>query len=691
MRIFKYGKVLLGIAICICLFISPAAVCAQEIQDGDVTEYFQDDAWRQAHSGFQEMECVGGFLDTEDIRVEIPDVQSSRTLDAYWSSMGSDYYYNQISDIQQEVWDRAEYECQRVLLSDDRATQVHVDCWDLNISIEDARPLVDMFKFSNSQYYFLMNVWSYQYSVSGRVSALDLYIFDDFVDGSARRMATEQFRRQIDSWVAQIKTGNNEEDRERIAHDLIGNNTIYKENPLDQSAYSMVCLNETVCAGYAATMQLLMNAVGIDAIVVTSPNHAWNAVKIHGEWYLVDVTWDDVDELQTVGYSFYNVAQMTDRNHQPLPMWSGILPQLLYCSGSGMHSYSSPYFTEGNLKYFIVNQNPSQGGYMAKVIGTTDGSTSVTVPDMTSNPSDSRMYDVIPDILLSRDSAKVDQGGLLRLTTKNIYKSGQVSWSSSNSGIASVDANGCVTGISEGRAEITASCGAASARCVVYVTDRVSTQPQPTPAPQPTPVPQPTPGPTPAPGNQPIGDYYATYDSCLFYRDTSGNTRCYTADGNQVINEFKCDGIYTYFFQADGTAMRDRLSYHPDGVHVVYFDSAGHEVFSDFANVRRTIAGDEVDDYCFFDTYGYLYVDVVTYDRAGKELFYANQYGVLERGRWFQFSNTVMCADGAPWAGAAGCYGYANADGTLMKDTWTYDWEGRLCYMQGNGAAAYPY
>ena len=182
---------------------------------------------------------------------------------------------------------------------------------------------------------------------------------------------------------------------------------------------------------------------------------------------------------------------------------------------------------------------------------------------------------------------------------------------------------------------------------------------------------------------------FATYDGCDFYRDANGDITCIRQNGTSVINEFKCDGTYTYYFQQDGTAMKNRLTYHPDGVHVIYFDEYGHEVFSDFANVKKTISGEEVDDYCFFDTFGYLYVDVVTYDKSGTKLYYANPYGVLERGKWFKFSDTVMCADGTPWSGAAGNFGYANADGTLMKDTYTYNWEGRLVYMQGNGAMMY--
>ncbi|MBE5946425.1 MAG: leucine-rich repeat domain-containing protein [Lachnospiraceae bacterium] len=182
--------------------------------------------------------------------------------------------------------------------------------------------------------------------------------------------------------------------------------------------------------------------------------------------------------------------------------------------------------------------------------------------------------------------------------------------------------------------------------------------------------------------------YNITVNGGTFEKDANG-VYYYELDGVRITDAFFCDGIYTYYLQYDGSPMMDRLTYHPDGEHIIYFDENGHEVFSDFANIKVTIAGEKVDDYCFFDVNGYLYVDVVTYDKEGKNLYYANPYGVLERDNWFQFSDTVMCADGTPWEGAAGGFGYANADGTLMVNTYTYDWEGRLCYMQGNGVALY--
>lgn len=184
---------------------------------------------------------------------------------------------------------------------------------------------------------------------------------------------------------------------------------------------------------------------------------------------------------------------------------------------------------------------------------------------------------------------------------------------------------------------------------------------------------------------------FATYEGFTFVRNLDDNITCIDSEGNKVINQFKCDGTYTYYFQADGTAMKNRLTYHPDGEHVIYFDEYGHEVFSDFAHVLKSISGDDVDDYCFFDVYGYLYVNVLTYNKAGSQLLYANEYGRLECNGWFQFSDTVKWADGTECIGIAGGYGYGQSTGYLLTNIETTDWLGRNCYLQGNGVAAYIY
>ena len=176
-----------------------------------------------------------------------------------------------------------------------------------------------------------------------------------------------------------------------------------------------------------------------------------------------------------------------------------------------------------------------------------------------------------------------------------------------------------------------------------------------------------------------------TYGSWNSNRDgTWDGTHYYLPGGQMVRNAFFCDGNYTYYLQADGTPMKDRLTYHPDGVHIIYFDRYGHEVFSNYANITMSIAGAPVDDLCFFDTYGYMYVDTLTYDGTGTKLYYVNPYGVLERNGWFQFSGHEFDA-GLGFSGTPGGYGYARGNCSLLTDTYTTDWNGNYVYVQGDG------
>ena len=61
------------------------------------------------------------------------------------------------------------------------------------------------------------------------------------------------------------------------------------------TAYGALINKVAVCQGYTAAFQLMMQKLGIPGIVVqsTAMNHTWNLVRYEGNWYHVDVTWDD--------------------------------------------------------------------------------------------------------------------------------------------------------------------------------------------------------------------------------------------------------------------------------------------------------------------------------------------------------------------------------------------------------------
>ena len=80
--------------------------------------------------------------------------------------------------------------------------------------------------------------------------------------------------------------------------------------------------------GYTTTFQLFMDLLGIQCITVEgtaynyTETHAWNQVYLDGDWYCVDVTWDDPTTSGTVSersaHRFFNVTSqhMRNTNHQ---------------------------------------------------------------------------------------------------------------------------------------------------------------------------------------------------------------------------------------------------------------------------------------------------------------------------------------------------------------------------------------
>ena len=81
-----------------------------------------------------------------------------------------------------------------------------------------------------------------------------------------------------------------------------------------------------VCLGYASSFQLLMNMAGMECITVvgashaSTGDHAWNMVRLDGEWYCVDATWDFAyrETMNGCEWRYFNVTSdyMARSNHQ---------------------------------------------------------------------------------------------------------------------------------------------------------------------------------------------------------------------------------------------------------------------------------------------------------------------------------------------------------------------------------------
>ncbi len=124
-------------------------------------------------------------------------------------------------------------------------------------------------------------------------------------------------------------------DKELAVHDWIVYNCTYDTGNLStlgsmtensDNPYGALINGKSICTGYTTTFQLFMEMLGIEcrSIYATADGgeaHAWNEVCLDGEWYCVDVTWDDPvpdSDGRTVIHSYFNVTSeyMRDTGHE---------------------------------------------------------------------------------------------------------------------------------------------------------------------------------------------------------------------------------------------------------------------------------------------------------------------------------------------------------------------------------------
>ena len=158
--------------------------------------------------------------------------------------------------------------------------------------------------------YFVNGAFSYSMDAQGLV--LDLYMtYAEGFDDAA-------FDQAVKEALSVVKEGMTDLEKAIALHEYIVLNCAYDyENYLNStmspnvySAYGVMVDRAAVCQGYALAYKMLLNRSGIECYMVTSDamNHAWNLVKLDGQYYQVDTTWDDPvwDRLGLVqhGYMF---------------------------------------------------------------------------------------------------------------------------------------------------------------------------------------------------------------------------------------------------------------------------------------------------------------------------------------------------------------------------------------------------
>lgn len=176
--------------------------------------------------------------------------------------------------------------------------------------------------------------------------------------------AKEKFENKIDNILHDLPNGNDFEKEEYINNCIIDNckydDAAAETNEIkgnENDAYGALVDGNAVCEGYSRAFQLLCNKANIDCVMVSgtvdNTNHAWNCVKIGGEWYQIDVTWNDTDgEKDYLQNDYFNLTDsLMLEDHTLSPKYSDVDAQSFQNVESWCNFYV-PKCTAEKYSYF---------------------------------------------------------------------------------------------------------------------------------------------------------------------------------------------------------------------------------------------------------------------------------------------------------------------------------------------------
>lgn len=191
---------------------------------------------------------------------------------------------------------------------------------DENISFDD---LFDTYQLiyndENRLFYISPTIEYVSDRATGNISSMKVNY--TFSKEEIRSMQAE-IDEETDKILSMITPDMNDYDIVKLFHDYIIVNCTYDtdaKNP--NSIYGTLVEKDALCQGYSQSFTYLCSLAGIDSFIVlgvANEPHMWNVVKMDGDYYHVDLTWDDPDRAKSPDSVRYDYFGLTDERIREL-------------------------------------------------------------------------------------------------------------------------------------------------------------------------------------------------------------------------------------------------------------------------------------------------------------------------------------------------------------------------------------
>lgn len=214
----------------------------------------------------------------------------------------------------------------------DATTYVKKNGWNVDETTDQMEHVI----LNNPQLFFVETDFTMRYTTDYSYFVIEVSYS---ITKSQYKSAKVKFDAAVAQAVNNITAEMTDVQKAVAIHDYIAVNCLYDSSVTRFSAYDCLVGKTAVCQGYALAYSYIMNMLGIECTVIKSAemNHAWNYIKIDGEYYHVDITFDDptykyngktYDTLGKVTHDNFmlsdSAVKKTSRPHTGWALYSGL-------------------------------------------------------------------------------------------------------------------------------------------------------------------------------------------------------------------------------------------------------------------------------------------------------------------------------------------------------------------------------
>lgn len=212
-------------------------------------------------------------------------VERGSILDNYRSK----WSYSQLTSRQKKIYIK--------LYNAAKNFEENIDVSSTRVNYDDVYIAYWAFDYDNPQFLELGSGYRYSYIEEDGEKIVKSVMID--YGREPDEISQSEFESITREVLAEALTEPGDYEKLKYVHDWIVNNTVYIKDNADYEteADGPVIYGTAICEGYAKAFMYFAQSMGFDCTCVIgyagSVPHMWNMVKLDGQWYHVDVTWDD--------------------------------------------------------------------------------------------------------------------------------------------------------------------------------------------------------------------------------------------------------------------------------------------------------------------------------------------------------------------------------------------------------------